>query len=338
MDIKTDYMDDIKIFKETSKLVWFLVLIALLLSAPIFVGDYILYMLSLAAIYVIVALGLNLLSGYAGQISLGHAAFMAIGAYSSSYLTVRLGLPFWFALPASGVITAIAGILLGMAALRLSGFYLAIATMAFAFIVDEVILNWEDVTNGANGIKLPAPSIGPLVLNSEIQVYYLILAIGLIMLWGAKNITRSSLGRAFIAIRDSETAAEIIGVNLFKYKIIAFCISAFYAGIAGSLFAHFLKFISPSNFTLMDSIGFIIMILVGGVGTILGSVYGAIFITFLPEGIRFLKDIFPFFVVETGLQGLVYGLILLLFIILEPTGLYGRWLIIKRYWENFPLK
>ncbi len=210
MDIKTDYMDDIQIFKETSKLIWFLFFMALLLSVPLFAGEYMVYMLSLNAIYVIVALGLNLLSGYTGQISLGHAAFMAIGAYSSSYLTVKLGLPFLFVLPASGVITAIAGIMLGIAALRLSGFYLAIATMAFAFIVDEVILNWETVTNGANGIKLPAPSIGPLTLETETQVYYLILAISLIMLWGAKNITRSSLGRAFIAIRDCETAAETI--------------------------------------------------------------------------------------------------------------------------------
>jgi branched-chain amino acid transport system permease protein len=338
MDIKTNYIDDIKIFEETSKLIWFLFFMVFLLFVPLFAGEYMVYMVSLTAIYVIVALGLNLLSGYAGQISLGHAAFMAIGAYSSSYLTVKLGLPFWFALPASGVITGIVGILLGIAALRLSGFYLAIATMAFAFIVDEVILNWVSVTNGANGIKLPGPSIGPLALKTDTQVYYLIIAITLIMIWAAKNITRSSLGRAFALIRDSETAAETMGVNLFKYKTIAFCISAFYAGIAGSLFAHFLKFISPSNFSLMDSIGFIIMILVGGIGTIPGSVFGAIFITFLPEGIRFLKDIFPFFVVETGLQGLVYGLILLVFIILEPTGLYGRWLIIKRYWENFPLK
>ena len=338
MDIKIDYMDDIQIFKETSKLIWFFFFIALLLSFPLFTGDYMVYMLSLTAIYVIVALGLNLLSGYTGQISLGHAAFMAIGAYSSSYLTAKLGLPFFLVLPASGVITAMAGIILGIAALRLSGFYLAISTMAFAFIVDEIILNWEAVTNGANGIKLPPPSIGPLTLNTEMQVYYLILIICLVMLWGAKNITRSSLGRAFVAIRDCETAAEIMGVNLFSYKTIAFGISAFYAGIAGSLFAHLLKYISPSNFTLMDSIGFIIMILVGGVGTIPGSVLGAIFFTFLPEGIRFLKDFFPFFVVETGLQGLVYGLILLLFIIVEPTGLYGRWLIIKRYWDNFPMK
>ena len=160
----------------------------------------------------------------------------------------------------------------------------------------------------------------------------------MIMLWGAKNITRSSWGRAFIAIRDSETAAETMGVNLFIHKNIAFIISAFYTGIGGSLFAHFIKYISPSNFTLMDSIGFIIMILVGGVGTIMGSVYGAVFFTFLPEGIRFLKDFFPFFVLETGLQGLVYGLILLLFIIFEPTGLYGRWLKIKGYWKSFPLK
>jgi branched-chain amino acid transport system permease protein len=338
LDIKTDYMDDIKIFKEKATLIWFFILVAFLLLVPLFVGDYIMYMLSLTGIYIIVSLGLNLLSGYAGQISLGHAAFMAIGAYSSAYLTVKLGFPFWFALPASGAVTAVAGILIGLAALRLSGFYLAIATMAFAFIVDEVILNWESVTNGANGIKLSAPSIGPLILDTDAGLYYFILAISLIMLWGAKNITRSSLGRAFIAIRDSETAAETMGVNLYTYKTIAFIISAFYTGIAGSLFAHFIKYISPSNFTLLDSIGFIIMILVGGTGTILGSVYGAFFITFLPEGIRFLKDIFPFFVLETGLQGLVYGLILLLFILFEPTGLYGRWLKIKRYWKVFPLK
>jgi branched-chain amino acid transport system permease protein len=338
LDIKTDYFEDIKIFKETSTLVWFLLVMALLLFAPIFVGDYVVYMLSLTAIYTIVSLGLNLLSGFAGQISLGHAAFMAVGAYSSAYLTVKLGLPFWFALPASGVLTSVSGILIGIPALRLRGLYLAIATMAFSFIVEEVVLNWESVTNGANGIKLSPPSIGPLVLDTDRRVYYFILAITLAMFWAAKNITRSSLGRAFIAIRDSETAAETMGVNLSIYKTIAFIISAFYTGIAGSLFAHFLKYISPSNFTLFDSIGFIIMILVGGTGTLLGSVYGAIFITFLPEGIRVLKDLFPFFVVETGLQGLVYGLILLLFILFEPTGIYGRWLKIKRYWKTFPLK
>lgn len=338
MEIKTDYFEDIKIFKETSTLIWFLLAMGFLLSAPLFAGGYVVYMLSLTAIYTIVSLGLNLLSGYAGQISLGHAAFLAIGAYSSAYLTVKLGLPFWFALPASGFITAAAGILIGIPALRLRGLYLAIATMAFAFIADEVILNWESVTNGANGIKLSPPSIGPLALDTDQRFYYFILAITLIMLWGAKNIIRSSLGRAFIAIRDSETAAETMGVNLSIYKTIAFLISAFYAGIAGSLFAHFIKYISPSNFTLLDSIGFIIMILVGGTGTLLGSVYGAVFITFLPEGIRVLKDFFPFFVVETGLQGLLYGLILLLFILFEPTGLYGRWLKIKRYWKTFPLK
>ena len=338
MEIKTDYFDDLKIFKETSNLVWFILAMAFLLSAPIFAGDYVIYMLSLTAIYTIVSLGLNLLSGYAGQISLGHAAFLGIGAYSSAYLTVKLGLPFWFALPASGIITAVAGILIGIPALRLKGLYLAIATMAFSFIADEVILNWESVTNGANGIKLSPPSLGPFSLDTDRRFYYFILAITLIMLWGAKNITRSSLGRTFIAIRDSETAAETMGVNLAFYKTIAFIISAFYTGIAGSLFAHFIKYISPSNFTLLDSIGFIIMILVGGPGTLLGSVYGAIFITFLPEGIRVLKDFFPFFVVETGLQGLVYGLILLLFILFEPAGLYGRWLKMKRYWKTFPLK
>jgi len=338
LEIKTDYFEDLKIFKETSTLVWFFLAMAFLLSAPLLAGDYVIYMLSLTAIYTIVSLGLNLLSGYAGQISLGHAAFLGIGAYSSAYLTVKLGLPFWFALPASGMITAVAGILIGIPALRLKGLYLAIATMAFSFIVDEVILNWESVTNGANGMKLSPPSIGPLTLDSDRRFYYFILAITLIMLWGAKNITRSSLGRAFIAIRDSETAAETMGVNLAVYKTIAFIISAFYTGIAGSLFAHFIRYISPSNFTLLDSIGFIIMILVGGTGTLLGSVYGAIFITFLPEGIRVLKDFFPFFVVETGLQGLVYGLILLLFILFEPAGLYGRWLKMKRYWKTFPLK
>lgn len=338
MEIKTDYFDDIKIFKETSTLVWFVLVMGLLFSAPLFAGDYVIYMLSLSAIYTIVSLGLNLLSGFAGQISLGHAAFLAIGAYASAFLTVKLGLPFCLAMPASGAITAVASLLIGIPALRLKGLYLAIATMAFAFIAEEVILNWESVTNGANGIKLLPPSIGPLALDTDRRFYYFILAITLVLFWGTKNIIRSSLGRAFIAIRDSETAAETMGVNLAVYKTIAFIISAFYTGIAGSLFAHFIKYISPSNFTLLDSIGFIIMILVGGTGTLLGSVYGAIFITFLPEGIRFLKEIFPFFVVETGLQGLLYGLILLLFILFEPAGLYGRWLKMKRYWKTFPLK
>ncbi len=331
------YLQDIQLFKYPSTLGWYLLLMAACLAAPLMMGTYWVSLLILIGINIIVALGLNLVTGYTGQVSLGHAAFFAVGAYTSAVLTGKFGTSFWLALPAAGVVGALFGIIIGLPALRLKGLYLAIATMGFGFIVEEIIVQWEGVTNGVNGVSTKRPSLFALSLASDQSYYYLILVIVFLAILVLKNLLRTGSGRAFLAIRDSETAAESMGINLAVYKTAAFCISAFYTGIAGALFAHFMRFIGPENFTIMDSISFLVIILVGGLGSVHGSVFGAVFITFLPEGISLSKDYLPTFIgQQAGLQAAVYGLILLLFIRFEPLGLYGRWLKIKFYFENFP--
>jgi len=336
--MRKNYMQDIRLFKFKSTLAWYLLLIAVLLLAPLVVDTYSVSLMNLIGIYVIVALGLNLLTGYTGQISLGHAAFFAIGAYTSAILTGKFGVPFWMALPAAGVLAALVGVFVGLPALRLKGLYLAIATMGFAFIVEEIIVQWEGLTNGVNGINVVRPTLGPFNFTTDESYYYLVLFTVLLMIIILKNILRTSTGRAFIAIRDSEIAAESMGINLAIYKTAAFGISAFYAGIGGCLFAHFMLFIGPENFDFMVSISFLVMILLGGLGSVHGAVFGAIFIIALPEFISLSKDYLPSIIAEqAGLQAAVYGLILVLFIRFEPLGLYGRWLKIKFYFEHFPL-
>jgi len=264
--MRKNYMQDIRLFKFKSTLAWYLLLIAVLLLAPLVVDTYSVSLMNLIGIYVIVALGLNLLTGYTGQISLGHAAFFAIGAYTSAILTGKFGVPFWMALPAAGVLAALVGVFVGLPALRLKGLYLAIATMGFAFIVEEIIVQWEGLTNGVNGINVVRPTLGPFNFTTDESYYYLVLFTVLLMIIILKNILRTSTGRAFIAIRDSEIAAESMGINLAIYKTAAFGISAFYAGIGGCLFAHFMLFIGPENFDFMVSISFLVMILLGGLG------------------------------------------------------------------------
>lgn len=331
------YMQDIQLFKYRSTLGWYLLLIAGLLLVPWVVGTYWVSLLDLIGIYIIVALGLNLLTGYTGQVSLGHAAFFAVGAYTSAVLTGKFGVSFWLALPAAGALGAVVGIVVGLPALRLKGLYLAIATMGFGFIIEEILVQWEGVTSGVNGLAVSRPSIGGFALDSDERFYYLVFAVALFLIIVIKNILRTPTGRAFIAIRDSEVAAESMGINLAVYKTAAFAISAFYAAIAGALFAHFMLFIGPENFTILESISFLVMILVGGMGSVHGAVFGAVFITLLPELISIGKDYLPRFIGEqAGLQAAVYGLVLLLFIRFEPLGLYGRWLKIKFYFETFP--
>lgn len=334
---RMNYLQDIQLFKYPSTLGWYLLLILGFLLAPLAMGTYWVSLLILIGINVIVALGLNLVTGYTGQISLGHAAFFAVGAYTSAVLTGKFGVSFWLALPASGVVGALVGIFVGLPALRLKGLYLAIATMGFGFIIEEIIVQWEGITNGVNGLSIQRPTIQNFSLASDHRYYYLVFLVVLLSILVLRNLLRTGSGRAFLAIRDSETAAESMGINLAVYKTAAFCISAFYTGIAGALFAHFMRFIGPENFSILESISFLVMILVGGLGSVHGSVFGAVFITFLPEGISLSKDYLPAFIgQQAGLQAAVYGLILLLFIRFEPLGLYGRWLKIKFYLENFP--
>ena len=261
--------------------------------APLAVGSYLQSQIVFVFIYAIVGVGLLLLAGFAGQVSLGHAAFLAIGAYTAGYMQ-RLGVPFLVYLPLSGVISGAVGALVGFPALRLSGIYLVIATIAFGFIVEEVAARWESVTNGNDGLRIRQIELFGWTLNREgYGFYYLCLGLLIAVLVVALNLLRSPTGRAFVAIRDSETAAQSMGINLAVYKVVAFSISAGMTGLAGCLFAHKLSFISPEMFTLLLSIEFVIVVLIGGVGSLHGAVLGSIFIVMVDPFLTFLKDDVP---------------------------------------------
>ncbi len=338
---KTSYRDDAKIFQTIWVKAWLFVFLALLLVFPFFAGKYLIYLANLMGIAVIGVLGLNILTGYTGQISLGHSAFLALGAYASTLLTLRLGVPFWLSMPLAGLFSALCGLLLALPCLRLRGLYLAIVTFAFYFIVEYTIIHWNGLTNGTGGLTVPEPNIVGLAVDSDRKLYFLILGLAILGLIFAKNLFRTEAGRAFIAIRDNDVAAEVIGVNVVRYKILAFMVCSFYAGVAGSLYAVTLNFIGPEHFTFLMTIEYLAMGLVGGIGTIAGSVFGVLFMTALPEAIRMLRDAlsshYPFLVSRmSDLQSGLYGLTIILFLIFEPTGLFGLWLRIKNYWLAWP--
>jgi branched-chain amino acid transport system permease protein len=230
------------------------------------------------------------------------------------------------------------GIFIGLPALRLSGLYLAIATMGFGFIVEEILVRWESLTRGNMGMIVDPPSIGPLIFESETSYYYLTLVVLILTILAARNILRSPTGRAMIAIRDSEVAAQAMGISMAKYKTMAFAISAFFTGVAGSLYAHKLTFINPESFTILVSIEFLAMIIIGGLGSLHGAVFGAAFIIFLPQLIIMTRDYMPKYLADqTGLEPVLYGLMIILFILFEPMGIYGRWRKTRFYFEMFPL-
>ncbi|MDY7030929.1 MAG: branched-chain amino acid ABC transporter permease [Thermodesulfobacteriota bacterium] len=338
---KTSYREDMKIFQSPSIKVSLTVLIIGLLVFPFVANDYLIYIINLSGIAIIGAMGINILTGYTGQVSLGHAAFLAIGAYTSAILSSRVGLSFWITMPLAGGVAALAGLIVAIPSLRLKGFYIVITTMAFQFIVEHVIYRWDGLTLGDKGIGVPPVTIGTFVFDSGERFYFIILFMAILAILYAKNLTRTKTGRAFVAIRDRDISAEVIGVNLTQYKVTSFVISSFYAGVAGSLCAHHAGFIGPEHFTFFVSIEYVAMIIVGGMGTILGAIYGALFMTLLPEGLRVLSDAlrgtFPVLVVRfAALQTVVYGLIIVLFLIIEPEGLSGIWRKIKVYWKNWP--
>jgi branched-chain amino acid transport system permease protein len=335
--LKRHYYEDIRLFRYRSTFFWYTGLVIGFLLLPLLLGDYFISQLSFICIYSIASVGLMLLTGYGGQISLGHAAFFAIGAYASSILT-KEGLPFLLAFPTAGLLAGIVGIIIGLPALRLSGLYLAIVTMGFSFIVEEIILRWQSLTRGSFGMTVGPPSIGPLSFDTEKSYYYLALILLVLTILIARNILRSPTGRAISAIRDSEVAAQAMGVSLAKYKVLAFAISAFFTGISGSLFAHKMTFINPESFTIAVSIEFVAMIIIGGLGSLQGAVLGAIFVILLPQFIVLTK----YYVSsipsnQAGFESGLYGLMIILFILFEPMGIYGRWRKIKFYFEMFPL-
>lgn len=304
-------------------------LLGLLPGIPL---GYVLYLVSLGLIYAVVALGLNLLFGYAGQFSLGHAGFFAIGAYTSAILTARAQVPFIVALPAAGFLTAAIGFMLGLPALRLSGLYLAVATLGFGLAIPQLILWQGGITGGAMGLHslpLAAIPLGPLpaiVFRTDQDYYYLALGVLILATVFARNVVTSDTGRAFISIRDSEVAARAMGVNLVRYKTTAFALSAFYAGIGGSLYAHLLHGISPEDFTIFLSIDFVTMIVLGGLGSVSGALLGAFLLTLLQNSLTRLPIVRDF----QNLYIVVLGAILILTITFFPRGLAGGWQSLRR--------
>jgi branched-chain amino acid transport system permease protein len=334
---KTDYDQDIGLFRHGGDRFWYGLLLAALLLAPLALEDFFLGELSFVFIYAIAGVGMMLLFGYTGLISLGHAAFLGIGAYANAFL-VGQGWPFVVTMPLAGVVAAAVGFVVGLPALRVTGVYLAIATFAFATIVEEVFARWETVTKGHFGLPVEAVSLFGLRLKEDWQFYYLTLAVLVAVMLAAVNLLRSPTGRAFVAVRDSEVAAQSMGVNLLLTKATAFAISAGFTGLAGALFGHKLGYLSPDAFNVLMSITLLLMVAVGGLGSLHGVVFGALFVGALPQLIAILRDYLPEEIArQPSLEPGLFGLILVLIVLFEPRGIYGRWLKIKLYFQLFPL-
>ena len=314
-------------------------LLPFILKGATFSYKYYLYILNMAGIYIILTVGLDLLSGFTGLMSLGHAAFLAIGAYTSAILVDQAGLPFELSLIITPVIVGLFGLVIGFPALRIEGMYLGLTTMGFGFIIKRLIIALSEWTGGSAGLHVSSASILGYSIKNDWDNYFLIYTFVIIAIIMTRRIIKSKLGRAFMAIRDSERAAEASGINLAKYKLISFFISGMFAGFAGVLFAHTSHFICTDHFDILLSIFFIVMILVGGIGSIYGAVLGTLFVVlmenmFIP---LFEDGLAQVIHIESGeLQAFIFGLIMLLFIIFQPQGLYGTWLKMRIYWKLFP--
>jgi len=333
---KTDYDQDIRLAKHGGHQFWYSLLGLALLAAPWALGEYLLSQLTFILIYGIVGVGLMLLAGFTGLFSIGHAAFLGAGAYTQAYLTAK-GVPFPLALVVAGGLSAAVGVIVGLPALRVKGIYLGIATLSFGFIVEEVFARWESVTGGNAGMSVGVVNIFGWKADTGASFYYVCLVITLIATLSVVNLLRSPTGRAFVAIRDSEISAQSMGVHLAYYKTLSFAISAALAGIGGALYAHAIRFLSPDQFNIIQSIDLLLMVVIGGLGSVHGAFLGAIFLIGLPQAIGAVKDYLPEATGQApGLKAVVYGAVLIAFVLFEPLGLYGRWLKIRTYFQLFP--
>ena len=333
---KTRYEDDIRFLAKTGEKIRVGMVIAFLLAAPLFLPSYYLGELGMLLVYAIAGVGLMILTGHTGQVSFGHAAFLGIGAYCHSILMSH-GVPFSVSVILTMSLSGLIGMALGRSASRMHGFYLAIATLAFLILVETVLGEWRHLTGGYSGFSVPDLKIFSVSLSQVWQQYYVDLIFTLFVIWGASNLFRSPTGRSFVAVRDSELSARSLGVNVEWVKIQSFGVSAAITGLAGALLAHQLTYLSPETFDVLHSLKLLLMIVVGGLGSILGAIFGAIFISLLPVALSFLKDVLPTSIGEqAGLEPLLFGLIIVLFIVFEPAGIYGRWMKIRFFFETLP--
>lgn len=320
-----------------------LLVVATVLILPFVLTPYWLTIANQIGIAVIGAVGLNILTGFTGQISLGQGGFLAVGAYTSGLLVARLGMPTLPAILVAVAATALVGTFFGLPALRLKGLYLAIATLASQFIILFLVRNWDVVTGGVDSLVVTSPAIGDFQLRGDFRWYWVILVAATLSVLAATNLFRTSIGRAFVAIRDQDIAAEVIGVHVGRYKLLAFGISSAFVGLAGALTGHYRNIITFERFELDVSILYLAIIIVGGLGSVAGCVYGSVFMIVLPAAIQqvgtALRDVAPFISAELpAVQVGVFGLVIVLFLILEPRGLARLWQRMRDYVRLWPFR
>ena len=335
---RTQYRQDIALWRHNGDRFWYGLLTVLILIAPQMLGEFYIGELGGVFIFAIAGVGLMLLVGYTGLISLGHAAFLGIGAYVNA-VVLSHGVPFLISLPAAGLFTALCGAAIGRPTLRMSGLYLAIATLAFGSIVGTVFQKWTAVTGGFDGFAVPTPYVFGIAVESATGLYYVSAAVLAFVLWLSANLLRSPTGRAMVAIRDSEVSAQSMGIFLARYKTMAFAISAGMTGLAGAMFAHYVRFLAPDSFDVLLSVQLLTIVFVGGLGSLRGAILGAVFVRLLPQFIAVVRDDLPFGIGRLpGLEPALFGLALVLVILFQPAGLNGMWLKSKAWFQAFPFK
>jgi len=341
-DFRASYAHDESLLITRVQRSWLIGFVGLLLIFPWVGGSYFTYLACLTGVHVIAAMGLNIVTGFAGQISLGHAAFMGVGCYTVAFLD-KWGVPFYFTIPMAGVVSALIGVLVGIPSLRIKGLYLAVATLAAQFILMFVFREWDSVTGGVRGVNIAPAQLWGWVINTDRDIYYVIMACAGVMLLGARNLLRTHVGRSFIAIRDKDISAEVLGIDLFRGKLMAFALGSFYAGVAGGLMGYFYRAITPEHFTFTLSIFYLAAIIVGGLGTVLGTILGAAFMTLVPEVLRGIVTLLTIWAPNamellSPMREMVFGALIIAFLIFEPHGLVEMWRRTRRFFHLWPFK
>ncbi len=342
-NFKVSYQEDLKRFQtKFSRQLIITGILCLFVLIPFFSNDYILHLLGMIGIYAIAGVGLNILTGYTGQLSLGHGAFFGVGAYTGALLAAKSGFPFFLTLPLAGIVASMVGTIFAIPTVRLKFIYLAVATLAGQFIIEYGLVQWTSLTNGAKGFVIPAPTFMGLTPGKNLTVFYITYFSLVIMTLLAANLLRSKIGRAFLAIRQNDRAAATMGIAVFPHKLLAFAISSFFAGVAGALFAYSVTVITPEMFSLTLSIQLLAIILIGGIGSISGSILGALVIVFLNEILTFIIECFMnagahvVTGITTPLHEFVLGLAIVLVIIFKPKGLINAWYMVKSSFRKWP--
>lgn len=339
---RSTYAHDEALFDSRTQHAWLAVLGVALLTFPFLVDEYWLYLACLVAINIASTTGLNILTGYTGLVSLGQAAFMGVGAYTVAALEQRVGTPLPVNLLVAGFVAMMAGIVVGLPSLRVKGLYLAIATIAASVLLHFVFGSWAAVTGGHSGISVQPASLFGIVFDTSFELYFLFVPITVLMLLGAANLFRTRIGRAFIAIRDRDISAEVLGIPLLQYKLISFGLSSFYAGVAGGMWAYFFRVVTPESFPLLMSIFFLAAVIVGGMGTILGGILGAVFMTMVPEVLKLVVGVLPLSadaaIILSPVRTIVFGALIVGFLVFEPLGLQEIWRRVRRFFHLWPFR